>query len=145
MYIRRIIDKNIGPIEKIDLSFAFGDEGNPKPLVLVGQNGSGKSIFLSHIVDAFFEMADKAFDNACAGSKGGGHQYYKAISSSQIAIGKEYMYSYISFDDEGLINYIFKAGHLSKEKFDEESGCVLEDSLSWGKENNYKNEELIKI
>ena len=139
MYIRRIIDKNIGPIEKIDLSFAFGDEGNPKPLVLVGQNGSGKSIFLSHIVDAFFEMADKAFDNACAGSKGGGHQYYKAISSSQIAIGKEYMYSYISFDDEGLINYIFKAGHLSKEKFDEESGCVLEDSLSWGKENNYKN------
>lgn len=46
MYIRRIIDKNIGPIEKIDLSFAFGDEGNPKPLVLVGQNGSGARVII---------------------------------------------------------------------------------------------------
>lgn len=95
MYIRKIVDENIGPIKNINISFAFNSDGTPKPIVLVGENGSGKSTLLSNIVDAFYEIAGKAFDNAWETTENGGHQYYKAISTSQITVGNEYMYSYI--------------------------------------------------
>ena len=56
MYIRKIVDENIGPIKNINISFAFNSDGTPKPIVLVGENGSGKSTLLSNIVDAFYEI-----------------------------------------------------------------------------------------
>ena len=49
MYAKRIQIKNYGPIEDVDITFPFDGE-NPKPVLLVGENGAGKSIFLSHIV-----------------------------------------------------------------------------------------------
>lgn len=51
MYVKQITLENYGPIDKLDIVVPFeGDR--PRPLVLVGENGSGKSIVLSHIVDA---------------------------------------------------------------------------------------------
>ena len=50
MYAKRIQIDNYGPIDQLDITFPF--EGDiPKPVVLVGENGSGKSILLSHIVN----------------------------------------------------------------------------------------------
>lgn len=43
MYINRIVDCNVGPISKIDIYPSFDAEGNPRPLIVVGENGSGKS------------------------------------------------------------------------------------------------------
>ena len=49
MYAKRIQLVNYGPIDLLDITFPF--EGDiPKPVLLVGENGSGKSILLSHIV-----------------------------------------------------------------------------------------------
>ena len=46
MYTRRIQISNYGPIDRIDISLPM--EGDtPKPVVLVGENGSGKSIRMS--------------------------------------------------------------------------------------------------
>ena len=46
MYAKRIQIDNYGPIDQLDITFPF--EGDiPKPVVLVGENGSGKSILLS--------------------------------------------------------------------------------------------------
>lgn len=42
------------------------------------KNGSGKSILLSNIVDAFYELADLAYENATKLITSG-HQYYKEI------------------------------------------------------------------
>ena len=39
----------------------FDENGDPQPIVIVGPNGSGKTIFLSYIVDALAEFAKKAF------------------------------------------------------------------------------------
>ena len=41
---------NYGPISQLAIRFPF-DDVTPKPVVLVGENGSGKSIVLSHIVN----------------------------------------------------------------------------------------------
>ena len=47
MYVRRIRLENYGPIPNLDIKLPFNDD-RPKPVVLVGENGSGKSIVLSH-------------------------------------------------------------------------------------------------
>ena len=43
MYIKEIDVENLGPLEKAKIKFSFNEDGTPKPLVLVGKNGSGKS------------------------------------------------------------------------------------------------------
>ena len=40
MYIRKIVSKNLGPIKKIQLLLPL-ENGVPKPVVLVGENGTG--------------------------------------------------------------------------------------------------------
>ena len=50
MYAKRIQIINYGPINRLDIDFPF-HQGVPVPVVLVGENGSGKSIVLSHIVN----------------------------------------------------------------------------------------------
>ena len=51
MYARRLQLANCGPIGHLDIAFPFEDD-TPKPVLLIGENGSGKSILLSHIVNA---------------------------------------------------------------------------------------------
>ena len=63
MYIRRIINKNVGPLLSNDLHFSFDKDGNPKPIILVGKNGSGKSTVISNVVDSLYELAGKFFFN----------------------------------------------------------------------------------
>ena len=51
MYVKRVHIENYGAINSLDISFPF-DGSTPKPVVIVGINGSGKSLVLSHIVNA---------------------------------------------------------------------------------------------
>lgn len=55
MYIKKIMGENIGPIKKIQIDLPF-KEKCPKPVIIVGENGTGKSTILSNIVDAFYEI-----------------------------------------------------------------------------------------
>jgi len=55
MYVEKLHYINVGPIKKLDINFMQNGETIPKPIVIVGKNGSGKSILLSHIVDACYE------------------------------------------------------------------------------------------
>ena len=45
MYVKLVRLANYGPIQKLDIGFPF-DEKRPKPVLLFGENGSGKSILL---------------------------------------------------------------------------------------------------
>ena len=116
IYLKTLIDKNVGPISDIHIDFPFTDDGKPKPVLLVGENGTGKSTILSNIVDAFFEMAGRAFTNANHINDKRGYQYFKMISPSEIHIGTAYMYSYITFKADTEIEYVFKAGETSAEE-----------------------------
>jgi ABC-type molybdenum transport system ATPase subunit/photorepair protein PhrA len=53
----------------LDLTPSFNADGTPKPLVIVGKNGTGKSILLSYIVDALFELAKKAYADIVPGQQ----------------------------------------------------------------------------
>lgn len=95
MYLKEIIIENTGPIEKINKVFTFNEIGNPKPLILIGQNGAGKSIFLSHIVNALI-TAKQVIYNDCDVENG---KVFKYRSPSYINVNNTYSYSKVTFEE----------------------------------------------
>lgn len=61
MYIKKISIKSHGPIDSLDYSFRFAADGSPVPLVLIGKNGSGKTLLFASIVDSFVEAKRKLY------------------------------------------------------------------------------------
>ena len=94
MYAKRIQLTHYGPIENLDIEFPFNGE-TPKPVVLVGENGSGKSILLSHIVNGLLSAKGVAFPETPEVELG---KAYKFRSSSYIKPGSEYYFSRVDFD-----------------------------------------------
>ena len=68
MYTTRIRVSNYGPIDQLDINFPYSDD-TPKPVVLVGQNGSGKSILLSHIVNGLLIASSHPESRKLLGNK----------------------------------------------------------------------------
>lgn len=62
MYLRSIQLRNTGPIQELNLILPFTGE-NPKPLVLVGRNGSGKSTVISFIVNALVALKQQVYED----------------------------------------------------------------------------------
>ena len=100
MYTKRIQLINYGPIEKLDIEFPFKGE-TPKPVVLVGENGSGKSILLSHILNGLFQAQGIAFEESSEVELG---KAYKLRSSSYIKSGSEYYFGRVDFEDSFFIS-----------------------------------------
>lgn len=139
MYIKKLTYENVGPIEQMNIIPSFTPDGNPKPILLVGENGSGKSTVLSNIVDSFYEIAGKAYSNARQSDDGTGYQYFKAILPSDIHIGQQSMFSCVQFLDKDTdITYLCKSGDISREYIQNSTKCQQLGSLSWGNSENYK-------
>ncbi len=96
MYLKEIIIEKYGPIEHLNMNMPFDDEGNPKPLILIGQNGAGKSIFLSHIVNALLSMKSILYDDKEIDEG----KVYKFRSPSYIKSGSNYSYSKVKFEHD---------------------------------------------
>jgi predicted ATP-binding protein involved in virulence len=69
MYLRECLIENIGPMTIFDVSFGFDATGNPKPVILVGKNGTGKTIVLAYILDALCELAKLHFTDVVMGQQ----------------------------------------------------------------------------
>ena len=108
-----MVYEHVGPIKSVQINMPLNENNTPKPVIIVGENGSGKSTVLSNIVDAFYEIAGTAYENARQHADGSGHQYYKAIAPIEIMTGQTYMFSYITFKDNKEYSYISKCGNLS--------------------------------
>ncbi len=107
MYLKKIFIKNIGPIDALDYSMPFKDE-NPKPLIIVGENGTGKSILLSYIVDAIMEFQHKTFPlSGILKTTNTGRSFFKVMGGLNLQIGKNHSFAHLQFKnkDEDL-NYV---------------------------------------
>ena len=141
MYLEYINYQNVGAVHNLSIPFSFNQDGSPKPIIFVGENGSGKSILLSNIVDAFYEIANKAYINVSI-HDGMSTKFYKVISPIQISPGRDYMAAYLRFSDSGQpIEYIFKGGVKNWETYNIEkfNDSQLNTALKWQKdEENHK-------
>lgn len=96
MYVKRVLLENVGPIDFLDISLPFNENSRPKPVIFVGENGSGKSILLSYIINALLSAQQVLFEN-CEVEKG---KVYKYRSPSYIKIDSKYSFGKIEFEEE---------------------------------------------
>jgi hypothetical protein len=120
MYLKNIGIENIGPIESLSVELPFTKKGDPKPIVFVGENGSGKTILQSQIMDSFYEIASSLFDDIGV-QDGSNRSYYKISGSTNLQTGKDKGFSILKFNDneDQVLEYFDKVGDVKKEDFTE--------------------------
>lgn len=96
MYLQKVVLENIGPVDNLDLDMPFYDNGNPKPVVIVGGNGTGKTIILSHIINSLLIAKQIAYENTEV-EEG---KVYKLRSPTYISSGSHYSYANIVFEQD---------------------------------------------
>lgn len=94
MYAKKLALENVGPISNAEFDFPFDDAGNPKPVVLVGQNGSGKSIALSFVVNAFLSARQEVFEDKEV-EEG---KVYKYRSPAYVRAGQHYYFGQVMLE-----------------------------------------------
>ena len=100
MYAKRIQLSNYGPIEHLDISFPFSHEV-PQPVLLVGANGAGKTILLSHIVNGLMNAKAITYPDTPEVTEG---KVYKVRSASYITSGNQYYFGRVDYEDDHYIS-----------------------------------------
>lgn len=100
MYLEEINIENYGSIEKINYKLPFKENGNPKPLVLIGKNGTGKTLLISNIVHSLIEMKRICFDEIPETDK---NHFYRLGSKEYIKSGTNYSYINYLFSDNIIL------------------------------------------
>ena len=88
MYLTKILINNLGPIERAYIEPQFDPKGTPKPILLVGANGGGKTVLLSTLAEALIEAAALKFEKVTP-VEPGGRNWYKISGGTSIRSGKK--------------------------------------------------------
>jgi len=113
MYLTDALFLNSGAIEDLEIIPEFTGEGLPKPLVLVGGNGSGKTGVLSSFADALMELAQEHFADILP-ARPNGHSWYKVLGGGTIKNGKTFELIACKFcHKEDDLFFLAKAGSLN--------------------------------
>ncbi len=138
MYLQEIFLQNTGPISECHVNLPF-DSGNPLPVVIVGPNGSGKTIFLSYIVDALTEFAKQAFTDIVP-SDGLSKPYFRIIHPRAIRSGQPFSLSLLHFKaNNDNLYYCEKSGTLDPASHSSIVKSVFTPIWNWPTEENHKH------
>lgn len=88
MYFTKVEIENYGCIKNFQYAFRFDQNGNPIPLVLVGQNGTGKTLVLANLVDALIELKRNVYGEYIYETQK--NKFFKKGSQSYICTGQSY-------------------------------------------------------
>lgn len=99
MYLKNIIIENNWPIERLEIleKDLFKKNWDPKILVLTWKNWSWKTILLSNITDAFFELASQNFSDILP-MQWLGHSYYRVVWWSNQKTWTKHSFSFLNFE-----------------------------------------------
>lgn len=118
MYLKRLYIENNGPLRQVSLELPFAANGDPKPIIMVGGNGSGKTNLLSIITDALFEAAAVHFRNVVPDKSGGSRPWFRFVGPRTISVGATGGCAILEFEHDGK-------SHFYKEK----GGAFLADEV----------------
>jgi hypothetical protein len=115
MYLTDVCIRNLGPIVSCDIQPTFNSNGSPKPIVLVGLNGAGKTFVLSAIADAMILMSSSVFTDV-AKEQSGKRPYFRVCGGTNQRSGSPYALSLLAFSDgDKVAEYIERTGTLNDE------------------------------
>jgi len=97
LYLKKLLLLNSGPISDVEIDAEFDSGGNPKPIILLGKNGNGKTNLLSTVTDAMIEFAAKAYDDISPSQPSGGRYYYRALNGTLRKVGAPYELAVLEF------------------------------------------------
>ncbi len=100
IYLKNVHIENYGAITKLNYECQFDENGNPLPIVLVGKNGSGKTLFLSNILHSLIETKRQIYSEI---PEVDGDNFYRVGSKDYIQENKEF--SYVHLDYSCNINF----------------------------------------
>ncbi|MDE0636833.1 MAG: AAA family ATPase [Candidatus Poribacteria bacterium] len=147
MYLHEIFLQNTGPITECHVNPQFDENGNPLPIVIVGPNGSGKTIFLSYIVDALTEFAKKAFVDVVPSDSPGRTPYFRMIHQRAIRSGERFSLSLLHFkannihsihNNDSDLHYCEKSGYLDPASYSPCVKSVFDPVWNWKSNGDYK-------
>lgn len=105
---------NRAPFERLELDFKENGIN-----VLSAINGKGKTTILSHITDAFYELAKKVFHNEFEGRE---NKYYR-VSSSLYNLNQEnpsFVYLRFKCNEKDIIDYVDIRNECTEEQYNSE-------------------------
>lgn len=139
MYLRRLYIENIGPLRKLLLELQIPQQESPKPVVLVGGNGSGKTNLLSIIADALFEAAAVHYSDVVPSTTLGSRPWFRVVGASTISSGASGSCALLQFEDQGS-SYVYKekGGSLAAEDITGSLPESFKPYASWPKEGPVK-------
>lgn len=142
MYLKQVVIENSGPLRWLNLSLNFDNNGLPKPLILVGGNGSGKTNLLSLVVDAIFEAAANHYDNVLP-TRGVGRAWFRVVGGRTITVGQSGSFCVLRFDDNGVERfYQEKAGSVDPVAAATRVPTEVVGHLNWTTEGSHKQFQL---
>lgn len=101
MYLTNLLVLNSGPLADLEIVPEFHSNGNPKPLILVGGNGCGKTNVLSIVADALIELAVLHFSDIMP-QRGSGRAFYRLLGPATMRLGSAFELSAARFVHEGV-------------------------------------------
>ena len=139
MYLHEIFLQNTGPISECHVKPSFDDAGDPLPIVIVGPNGSGKTIFLSYIVDALTEFAKKAFTDIVS-SDGLKTPFFRTIQPTAIRSGQSFSLSLLRCKaNNDNLYYCEKSGVLEAASYSPSVKSDFTSIWNWSTEKSHKD------
>ncbi|MFX3544883.1 AAA family ATPase [Ralstonia mannitolilytica] len=107
--LKSLLIENAGAIENLNIQFPFTADNLPKPLILVGENGSGKTTALSFIADSLLQGVSTKFDDVLV-PKGFGTLFYR-LRSLDVRIGATSSITHICYEHRGQnLHYVDRIG-----------------------------------
>ncbi|GBE95103.1 AAA family ATPase [Nostoc cycadae] len=141
MYLRECFIENVGPINSLDVSLSLNTIGNPKPIILVGKNGTGKTIFLAYILDALAELAKKTFRDVVVGQQIGHSPFFKVTSGGDTRSLSGSSLSLLEFSDaNSQFCYVEKVGQIDPQIYVTKLQGRFQSVQSWP-----ENEQFHKV
>lgn len=124
MYLEKIIIKNISAIKNLEFTASFTKEGNPKPIIIVGENGSGKTTLLSNIMDSFYEIGSELFYNI-GKQENLNREFYKINGGLNLSFNEDKGFAIINYKSKNIEKPIEYIDYINCDNDDIKDFCSL--------------------
>ena len=139
MYAKRVQIINYGPIEELVVDFTFEGDSH-KPVLLVGGNGSGKSIFLSHVVNGLASAKDIAFPETPEVETG---KVFKVRSPHYIRPGSDWYFAKVDFEHDLFMGEITARGIKREYQSTPPDFSCTDAKVAWDQMGEDQNSQIV--